>query len=498
MSDHTPLVVINLIVKNESHCIVRCLDSTLKVLRECYGTDFEICLAVVDTMSDDNTVSVIRDWMKKYNVSGGVIRRPWLLFDGSRNESYRYAEWVAAETLRLRKAGGGGTKKKLTDAQRLAGYDEYNRGKRRAEFTKTDFSSIYINGADLFSMGVKGHRNDGRDFASYELSRYDPKLFDTRTYICVMDADNTLLVSKPNPTVTPLAADKRFTADQYLGTYIEAHDRTITRGLLFKLNPTRRWIWVYRIHECCIPEFSGAEYVQLTDFHVNSTREGGRSFDAAKYLRDATECVSGLAESVTEADKIRYTYYAGQCFESAGLSEEAIRYYKKRCEFKDGYKDEKYASAYAAGRLAGGGWRSIKFYERALSFMPYRYEAARRLLLEYTALGMGQAAYERVRYLVHYKHHGDLWKEHKCVAVHFFAAFYLHVYNIVGAYWENTEKCILMNEEAIVACRRILDNPNTHLVEEYDRVSAQNAIDVYFQPSIDKMRAELASKATVH
>ena len=56
------------IVKDESHVIVRCLDSIINI-----ATSYLIC----DTGSTDNTSELITDYMKNKNVPGQVIHKKW-------------------------------------------------------------------------------------------------------------------------------------------------------------------------------------------------------------------------------------------------------------------------------------------------------------------------------------------------------------------------------------------------------------------------------------
>jgi LPS sulfotransferase NodH len=64
-----------MIVKNEAHVITRCLDSVRPMI------DYVL---IEDTGSSDGTQEIIRDWLKRNDVSGQVIEEPWQNFAHNR------------------------------------------------------------------------------------------------------------------------------------------------------------------------------------------------------------------------------------------------------------------------------------------------------------------------------------------------------------------------------------------------------------------------------
>ncbi|OOF44396.1 hypothetical protein BKK51_08870 [Rodentibacter trehalosifermentans] len=76
-------ICLNMIVKNESAIIERCLDSLVNQI------DYWV---IVDTGSTDNTQQIIKDYMHKHNVPGELVERPWVNFSHNRSEALELAE----------------------------------------------------------------------------------------------------------------------------------------------------------------------------------------------------------------------------------------------------------------------------------------------------------------------------------------------------------------------------------------------------------------------
>jgi len=78
-----PLVCLNMIIKNESRIIERCLNAAK------FAFDF---VSITDTGSTDNTVVTVENWLKTNNVQGKVHQRKWINFGASRTESINLAK----------------------------------------------------------------------------------------------------------------------------------------------------------------------------------------------------------------------------------------------------------------------------------------------------------------------------------------------------------------------------------------------------------------------
>lgn len=81
-------VCLNMIVKNETKVIKRCLDSVRPII------DYWV---IVDTGSNDGTQKMVQEYMK--DVSGELHERPWINFGHNRNEALQLAKGKADYVL---------------------------------------------------------------------------------------------------------------------------------------------------------------------------------------------------------------------------------------------------------------------------------------------------------------------------------------------------------------------------------------------------------------
>lgn len=75
-------ICLNMIVKNESRVIRRCLNSVLPLISG---------YALVDTGSSDDTIEIMRQWMRSADAEGEIVERPWVNFGHNRNEALKLA-----------------------------------------------------------------------------------------------------------------------------------------------------------------------------------------------------------------------------------------------------------------------------------------------------------------------------------------------------------------------------------------------------------------------
>lgn len=87
-------IILNMIVKNESKIIERCLDAARWV------DGFFIS----DTGSTDDTIGIIKEWAERNNKMGAVVSNPWKNFGHNRTEAFLQAkQWCRENRMDLTK-----------------------------------------------------------------------------------------------------------------------------------------------------------------------------------------------------------------------------------------------------------------------------------------------------------------------------------------------------------------------------------------------------------
>ena len=81
LADAKQKICLNMIVKNESRVITRCLDSVIPIID---------CWVIVDTGSTDGTQEIIKKHLK--DIPGKLYERPWKNFGENRSEAYELAK----------------------------------------------------------------------------------------------------------------------------------------------------------------------------------------------------------------------------------------------------------------------------------------------------------------------------------------------------------------------------------------------------------------------
>lgn len=132
------------------------------------------------------------------------------------------------------------------------------------------------------------------------------------------------------------------------------------------------------LHEFIVsPE--GSTVGTLNHCHIRSNREGARSLDCNKYLKDIEVLKSELEHEIDPFMVSRYTFYLAQSCRDAGLFADAIKYYLRRSELEF-WVEERYVALLNAGRLIEAHHPEldneiIDTYKRAILVNPTRAEA---------------------------------------------------------------------------------------------------------------------------
>lgn len=149
-----------------------------------------------------------------------------------------------------------------------------------------------------------------------------------------------------------------------------------------------RWYYKGVLHEyiTCDQVPSAVREIRLPGVVVHSTREGSRSQDRGKYLRDAEILERGLRQ---EPDNSRYMFYLAQSYRDAADHDNAIDRYQRRVVM-GGWWEEVFYSLYQIGtiRMArGDAWPEVvDALLEAFNYAPHRaeplYDIARNYRLQ--------------------------------------------------------------------------------------------------------------------
>ena len=296
-------ICLNMIVKNESKVITRCLDSVVDVVD---------AVIISDTGSSDNTISLIENWIDKNNKAGKVISNPWNkpFFDFKYNRNLALnscLEWIDGR----------------------------------------------INQHDLW-------------------------------YIMFIDADDYLMIENKELFLSEIQNINNEKYDKYLLNW-KSGSIVYGRTTLIKVSDKLKWKWVNEIHEsisCDTKVFSK----QLKNAFIQISRDGARSSDPMKYLKDSLFIESLLKK---DPNNCRNLFYLAQSYRDYGSIEFmklAEKTYLKRAKL-DGWDQEKYLSYLEAAKCR---MRRNKYDEKMLSYLfkafctrPTRLEAPYEILKHY-------------------------------------------------------------------------------------------------------------------
>lgn len=337
MAKRDKKICLTMIVKNEAHCITNCLDS--------YKDSIDL-VAFVDTGSTDSTKEVIRDYLRKHKIKGGVISKPWGYFAISRNDSIEYAYSLIREYHGLPPTGP------------LLKEEVETIGKQwHLLFTDAD-NRIVNEGEKCFSEEQCRNGN----FSPVNLKAKLQEIPDAELYFITMRSGTSHYIHRTLVQVYP----------------------TGSRGHKY-LCPIHEYLSNY-----------GWEPNQQTlkGVYCFSGRHGGRSNTRAKADYDAAALMVAIKECrISAKDYDRCLFYLAQSYRDACEYEISYKYYLKRAQMKTGFYEERYYSYLRCAQLIPftniGITDSEKMNIRldhlksAFEIAPYRREAIFDLLVHY-------------------------------------------------------------------------------------------------------------------
>jgi glycosyltransferase involved in cell wall biosynthesis len=154
---------------------------------------------------------------------------------------------------------------------------------------------------------------------------------------------------------------------------------TFLRALM--VSADGNWYWGNIVHEKLTFIPGDARFVILPDVILAAdTRDGHRSQDPDKYLKDAQKLIEALKTDPENAD---YVYYTAQSLHNAQHFEEALQYYAQRATMTHGWDQHTFWSQYEVGQLSEQLKKSpeeiIDAYSKAYRMRPTRLEPLFRL-----------------------------------------------------------------------------------------------------------------------
>lgn len=241
---------LNMIVRNEAHEV-----NGVQVIRRCLDNVGHLldAIAIVDTGSTDETINIIILWADEKKIPCEVLVDPWIDdFAYSRTKALRHGENVI---------------EKIKRKQLL-------------------------------------HSPDDGDKVDW--------------YFLFMDADN---VAFADDGVSPIQVNKTQLGDDSYEVQMRQGHSHYGYIWLVRVCPEKQWQWYSPRHEYIVPvkddnrnETWKAKQGKIEGGYIESRREGDRSKDTHKYLRDAIVFEKAL---IDDPMNDRYLYYVAQSYQDA-------------------------------------------------------------------------------------------------------------------------------------------------------------------------------------
>ncbi|WP_131668190.1 glycosyltransferase [Psychrobacter pygoscelis] len=217
-------------------------------------------------------------------------------------------------------------------------------------------------------QGIDGfiHSEPWKDF-SYNRNAALNACIGKSDYVLIFDADDKVVGEIKLPELVADAYFLKFTSESLSIQYL--------RKLIIKNNGNYRWRGV--LHEFLENDNEGRVDEVTGDYAIISGRTGSRNRKDNKYLDDAV-ILEKAYNAGEELDLLpRYAFYCAQSYKDAGKIDQAIDWYKRRCELANGWYDEIYCSYDQLGLLyetRDDFKEAIYYWQEGVKFDPKRAE----------------------------------------------------------------------------------------------------------------------------
>ena len=218
-------------------------------------------------------------------------------------------------------------------------------------------------------LGVKGYIYD-RPWVNFGHNRSEALELARKhmTWAFMLDADDIL----------EGIIDRELLKEDIGGYTIQINESSMMNHRTSLTNLKYNWKYKGAVHEYPYStETSNIQHLPNTVF-IKSQREGSRSNDAQKYLKDAL-MLQKEYESNPDCDKGRTLFYLAQSYRDAGIKDMAIKYYDLRSE-SEGWIEENYVSFLNLIRLTDYIDEKLDYAWLAQEVCPYRKECIYEIL----------------------------------------------------------------------------------------------------------------------
>jgi glycosyltransferase involved in cell wall biosynthesis len=235
-------------------------------------------------------------------------------------------------------------------------------------------------------------------------------------FILFMDADDLVIGNDGNiDNQTLIKLDKSkldiTKAVYYIG--MKCGTLAYDRAWMIKYDINRPWKWFHPLHEYVGLE-SGTllptEIGRIDTGYMHATRDGARSQDSMKYMRDAVTLEGAMKDKAFNNKDFkpdpREMFYLAQSYRDSGiihLLKNAEDLYLKRIEL-GGFPEEVYISYIEAGRcrqLRGkDDHKALEYFMRAYEMRPHRLEASYHMVKWFRLHNMFKMGYTFGRPLI--------------------------------------------------------------------------------------------------